>query len=672
MQRAVVGGIFVAPVAAAIWVVGGWAALAYLAVFGLATLPGLPVGFRLFGRRHAAGWIAAMLFGYWLTALACWAVVFTGYASNTAFVIAWAASTIALWAAAGSTQVFMSRPLVALPRWTNRDTIALVIVLQLVPVLTGPVLARVGTQDAEGNRLYAAYFTADFVWHTALVAEMSKHTQPPRNPYLASQPIHYYWTYFLVPSAASALSGADIEVSLKTNAIATALLFVAATYLAAWTALPAHAFTIAAALFLTVVASSAEGLAAIAYVAWNGQSLGALRDLNVDALSRGLGGLRIDNLPRAMWYTPHHSMAYAIGLVAFVIAVGGRGVRVPSRAILLAGLALAASFTLNPLVGAIFCALYGLVVLTTAVVTRTDISEVLRHALAVLPVLLAVAWSALNHVADGAASAVRFGLHGPAANAPVLSFLLSCGPILILVAFGLWPQQQIPFSAVAPAFIGALLCVLIMHLVVLTVDQFWIGFRTGHLFFVFVPALVARGLLFLAGRGRRLGLVGAACVFLIGAPTTTIDAYNAQNVENDRMGPGFHWTVKLTPAVQEGLMWVRTHTPPKAVVQADPTVRGRDTWSLIPTWGERSMAGGQPISLMHVPEYDETTKQVKEMYATPEAVLAWQIAKQLRIDFVYVDATERAAYPNVAKFDADGEHFAAVFRNSEVVVYAVR
>ena len=45
---------------------------------------------------------------------------------------------------------------------------------------------------------------------------------PPRNPYLASEPIHYYWTYFLVPAAASQTGPApvrDVQTCLKVNAL---------------------------------------------------------------------------------------------------------------------------------------------------------------------------------------------------------------------------------------------------------------------------------------------------------------------------------------------------------------------------------------------------------------------------------------------------------------------
>ena len=95
--------------------------LVYLAVYLLALLPGLPLGLALFGRRQAAGWIAGGLLGYVLTALAIWAPIRLGVPTTLWFVIAWLVVTALAWLAVRG----LTAPLVALPRWTRRDTAAL-------------------------------------------------------------------------------------------------------------------------------------------------------------------------------------------------------------------------------------------------------------------------------------------------------------------------------------------------------------------------------------------------------------------------------------------------------------------------------------------------------------------------------------------------------------------
>ena len=89
------------------------------------------------------------------------------------------------------------------------------------------------------------------------------------------------------------------------------------------------------------------------------------------------------------------------------------------------------------------------------------------------------------------------------------------------------------------------------------------------------------------------------------------------------------------------------------------------------------MAAGRPISLLggttDGSEYAERSLRVKSMYESPDARQAHEIARALRIDYVWVDQIERAAYPaGVAKFDSAAALFPPVFRNSEVAIYRVR
>lgn len=210
----------------------------------------------------------------------------------------------------------------------------------------------------------------------------------------------------------------------------------------------------------------------------------------------------------------------------------------------------------------------------------------------------------------------------------------------------------------------------------LNVDPAWIGFRSGQLFLIAVPALIARAFV-ATGAWRRFVVATALAALLIGVPTTAIDVYNAQDVSNVSDSPIGRWTVTVTPDQQEGLAWLRQRTPPAAIVQMEPVVRARSTWSLIPSFAERRMAAGQPISLLggtsDSSEYAEKSARVKAMYDTANPQQAADIARSLRIDYIWVDGVERAAYPSgVAKFDAAPHLFAPVFKNGEVAIYHVQ
>lgn len=648
--------------------------LLYLVVYLLALIPGLPLGFALFGRRHAAGWIAGSLFGYMLTSLAIWAAVFAGLPSALVFVASWIGVVVLGWLLAPG----VVRPLLDLPHWSGRDTAALAAVWILTLAIAVPPFLRAGEIDSAGNRRYRAYFTADFVWHTALAAELTKFDSPPRNPYLAHRPIHYYWTYFLLPAAVAGTAPEslatlrDEQTCLKGNAIATALLFVSAIFICAWTALP-YAWPVASGVTLAIAAASAEGTFALWRYWQAGVPLSEVRNLNIDAIANWwFRGVRNDGLQRCFWWVPQHSMAYALGLIALAV-VNFAGSAAPRPAIVLAGLALGGATMMNPLVGGIFALVWGAAVVIDAARSGGFVPRVLRHALAAIPVAAALGWVMLNRMAEGGGAALQIGWLGDARNAPLITLALSLGPALLTAAIGLAVGRV--GRPLAPALL-AVTALLMMFFARLNVDPAWIGFRAGQLFLIAVPALIARGFV-TTGAARRVAVAAAIAAVLAGTPTTAIDVYNAQDTANVSEGPIGPWTVSISPDQQAGLAWIRRATPQTAIVQMEPTVRDRSTWSLIPSFAERRMAAGQPISLLggtsRGSEYLERSARVRTMYATTDARQAWEIGRALRIDYLWVDGVERAAYgPGVAKFDGRPELFTPVFRSGDVRIYRLR
>src|SRR5262249_12392297 len=154
-------------------------------------------------------------------------------------------------------------------------------------------------------------------------------------------------------------------------------------------------------------------------------------------------------------------------------------------AILLAGAALGASVAFNPIVGAVFCAVYGVTVLAALWPVASGGSErashagpgvdssaamvVMKHALAVVPVMAALAWTVLNQVGEGAGSVLHFGFWGPARNATVITFLLSFGALLVPMGIALWPDRGQNRHRLVPGVTGVAASILLMHLVTLTV-----------------------------------------------------------------------------------------------------------------------------------------------------------------------------------------------------------
>jgi hypothetical protein len=670
------GAMLAVPVVALAWWFGrGPGGLLYLLLYLAALLPGLPVGWRLFDRRHAAGWIAGGLLGYAFTAFALWAVLTVGLPRAAVMVGAWAV-------AAGVTWIPFLRqrrsPLVDLPVWTRRDTTALLLLLLIVPVLLAPTVGRVGAVDEAGSERYRAYFTADFLWHGALTAELARFDMPPKDPYAGDRALNYYWLYFLLPGCALGTNPFGVWPLalpiLKINLLLSGLLFIGMLASFTWSIVP-RAAAAAAGVALAVLAASAEGSYALYDALARGRDLDSLRQLNIDAITAWVfQSLSVDGLPRSLWYTPQHAMACALGLLAIMAAAGTR----PEgawRAALLAGVSLGCALATSPFLGGAFSLIYGATVLLRPHGGwRHTLRALVAHASAAIPVIMALGWCVWNLTFEGAGSAVAVGYAGPITKAPFVMPALALGPLLVAAAAGVLLGRARAASTLAPALAGAGIGLVLLYFVTMPgADIVWIGWRAGQILLLTLTPLAALGFAAAAEVPfKAAGRVAAAALFAVGLPTTIIDTYNAQDIWNRRMGAGFRWTVVVSPDQRRAFDWIRHETPARAIVQMDPNARGRETWTNIPTFAARRMAAGLPISLLRKPLYVERAERVRQMYATGDAAEASRIATSLGIDFLYADSIERREYgAGLAKFDEHPELFEPVFRGGEASVYKV-
>ena len=667
--KAAAGVLFVAVVGLS-WVLGhGSAGPGYLVLYALLLLPGLPLGFLLFGRGHAAGWIAGALIGYGLSAIVLWIPVDLGFTGHAWAPTAWAALTAATHLIARG-----SHAVVVLPQWHRSDTAGLLCALLVVPLLVAGPFSRVGERDPAGNLRYRAYFTADFLWHVALTAELAKADPPIRNPYLERRALNYYWAYFVPPAMIARSVGAahSIEACLLLNALCAGLLFVASIYLYGWCVVP-RAGPILIAVLLTMLAASAEGLLALIRLARDHLPLASLRSLNVDALTAWIfQGLTVDSLPRSLWYTPQHAAACGLGLIG-LIGAGHSSILSPEAA-LLAGVPLGLSIVFSPFLGGSFCVIYGVVAIWNAFEqSERPLPAIAGSAMAVVPALVGLGWCVANQTFEGAGGSVEIGLSPRAAAAPFATLALALGPILTLAIGGLmlaWSRRYRWHGSIAGLAIGLTL----FYFVYLSSEPVWVGWRAGQVILVTTTPLVAAFFAALVDTSRRAAAVIAAALALaVGLPTTVIDTWNAQDVEHVAMGPGFRWTVVVPPTTQAAMKWIRERTPDEAVVQMSIGPRGRETWTLVPTFAARRMAAGEPISLLHVTEYDQRSGAVDAMFRTTNAADASRLAHEQRIDYVYVDGVERKAFGTdaLAKF-SDPQYFEQVFEEGDAAVFQVR
>ena len=211
------------------------------------------------------------------------------------------------------------------------------------------------------------------------------------------------------------------------------------------------------------------------------------------------------------------------------------------------------------------------------------------------------------------------------------------------------------------------------YLVRISRDAAYFGFRAGHLLQVALPGLAAVCFARLTEQSRALAAMGATLLIAVGLPTTLIDDFNAQDIGNREMGPGFKWTIMLSPEEQEAYRWLRTQTPPKTLVVMDPVAHGRETWSQIPTFAQRRMAAGKPISLMAVPDYELRSRLAHAIYADASPEAAARTARQLAFRILFVGPDEERSNPPeaLAKFDRRPDLFRTVFSNSRTRIYEI-
>jgi uncharacterized membrane protein len=297
-------------------------------------------------------------------------------------------------------------------------------------------------------------------------------------------------------------------------------------------------------------------------------------------------------------------------------------------------------------------------------------------AAAAAPMIAALVLTNLLGYVDIGGQLLTFGLRPISTHRILWITFLSFGPVLIGVALGiLLAVQSGTLSRFTALWFVLALCASFYFLVDLPDSQNSVGWHAAKVAFVAFAPLVGFGLQEAwARRGwLRTAVVAAMAVVAAAAlPTVAIDIYNTQDVWNRGMGPGFRWTVLLSPDEVEGLAWIKEGTFKSALVQVEPVVRGRDTWAYIPAFAERRMSAGFPLSMIPLAKYEQAIERIREIYQSQSGRQAYDLAVGRCIDYLVVGPPEREKYPELEPLlDAHGDLFVRAFRNPAVTVYYV-
>jgi hypothetical protein len=557
------------------------------------------------------------------------------------------------------------------------DVYALIVLIALVPALVGRPFARVG-EDVPDGRAYRAYFTADMVWRMAVVAELSKGEFPPRNPFYRGDRMHYYWLAHLLPAAEYRLLNKrlTIEQVLLTHSVALGLAFVMFLFGFARQWIDSTGAVLVASV-AALLGSSFEGTERLLYYWREGAPLRLVETLNIDAVTRWFyGSLPVDGLHRLLWYQPHHSTGYSLGLSAVWLAGRADGPLSP-RVMLLCGALLGLCLLLST-----FSAIMLTVMVATVALLRLFADRAWRAILpaaiaGAFPLVAATALAFALHYVDRTGSSLFQILANPLAfRHTTVVLILSFGPLLVGGVIGALLALRARQHAFIPIFIIVLVSVLFYFFVDLRDHQFvYVGWRAGHLLFVaftVLSALAIQELVRTPPAVRATAVVTGALLILLSVPTFAIDFYNTQDIGNRRFGPGFPWTLVLTHDELDMFRWIKSYTRPNVIVQVEPFVRDPSTWAYVPAFAERRMSAGLPISMVPLQKYEAASAQVRALYQEKDSRGAYERAAQLGIDYLIVGPPERQAYPDFEGLLASSPiHFRPVFKRPELSLYAV-
>jgi hypothetical protein len=639
------------------------------------SIPGILGAWLMYAPAPGRGFAAAAvgpIWGYGISSavlLAMWTAGIRG----TALLVA---PLLSCAAAAGIGRLL--RGTLTPPAFGRGDVVAGVLLLGLVPAIVGWPFARVGEVTAEG-KAYRAYFTADMTWRMAVVAEVSTGTVPPRNPFLRGQALHYYWLPHLLPAAQyRALERrVSLEQVLLVNSIALGLAFVLFLYafVRHWVESPTAAAIATVGAFAF---TSFEGLERIIYYWGRGEPwdniVGRLKQINIDGVTRWYyGSLPIDGLQRLLWYQPHHSTGYALGLSALLVLVRAR--TLTAALLAFCGCLLGLSLLFSTFAAIMLTSMVALTALGIVAAARQWRMLAIGAVAGAVPLAIAV-WvaDALRYIDTSGPALARVMVNPMAVTNITASLVLSFGPMLVLaIAGAVFALRRDRARWLAVAAVVVVSIAFYFFVDVVDHQYVYVGWRSGHFLFVAFAALTGYALqeAWRLGKGVRVAAaVTTVMLAALAAPTFIIDFYNTQDITNRSPEDPYTWTLVLSQDELAAFAWIRTTTPREALVQIEPHAREGRRWADIPAFAERRMSAGLPISMVPVQRYEEASQKVLALYRETDPDTAFTRAAGLGIDYIVIGGPERRQFPDFeATLRARPHRFHEVFRRGDVSIF---
>jgi uncharacterized membrane protein len=254
---------------------------------------------------------------------------------------------------------------------------------------------------------------------------------------------------------------------------------------------------------------------------------------------------------------------------------------------------------------------------------------------------------------------------------------MTLGAAPLVAAIG-WPRlcRQASRACLALGVLAAVCLLILMFVELKYHPNTYVPFRTLHMLYLVCAVWMAFAVdTWEAWRRPARAAMWAITAVLVALalPTVALDWYNTRDIRNVDPNPGgFAWTVRIGPADQAALNWIRRTLPVDAIVQTDAETRGRATWALIPALARRRLATGLGLFEPDQTRFEPNMRRIRRLFATPDVAEAHGYCRRLGIQYLYVGDVERTAYgDNATKFERDPARFRRVFANAGVQIYEV-
>ncbi len=536
--------------------------------------------------------------------------------------------------------------------------VGLIVVLIIVVVPFLNVGREVGNSYA-----YAPYFNRDSFRNFAFGASLAKGLVPPANPYLVDETLHYYWFQLVFPALVYRLSGTAASLEsislLATLLVNISFVFVFVHSLRQFVK---RALSLVVVLGLAFVAESYQApfkaVLSLQPTHW------ALEGTWFGDIALPPVGYFFQNL----LYLPQHLAA----LVALLIVVSlsldqssqGKVKRTLAAAIVLV---LSSGFSF-------FIAAFGFVWLGSFLAWQAvrDIyllakergsasrrSSLLATTLAGIVTGLAglATYALLSNLGMLLGNTTSWTINlGVSQLAAPLHFLVMLGPMFVLGLAGLVLEVRSGQThSQSAGWMWLLLSAFLLVMFVSSKDlPLWeISQKLGVV--LRPPLLIFTGIFldYLIGRGVRQHKITWAALLLFcvsAAPNLLAYEYVHLNAGDSNM------FTYVDAAEKRAADWIRQQTSADSVVQAWPggqaSVKpfyrtGEDVYSLIPVFGERQTAVGDPqfaryyVPRSRYPEVDARAAEISQVYQAPDRSDVVGIFRKFKIDYIYWGLSEK-------------------------------